>query len=67
MKRMIIVLALLCCTFSAFAYKIGNSYATLVSCDWAYNPDYGTSGYTGTYKTTTGRIYKAPSERESSW
>ena len=41
----------------AGAYTIGNSYATLISCNYSYNADYGRSGYTGTYRTTNGNIY----------
>ena len=43
---------------TANAYQIGNSYARLISCDFSYSRDYGESGYTGTYRTSNGNIYR---------
>ena len=43
---------------SANAYKIGNSYATLLSCNYNFNADYGSGGYTGIYRALySGGIY----------
>ena len=43
---------------NANAYMIGNSYATLLSCNYNYNADYGSGGYTGIYRALySGGIY----------
>ena len=43
---------------NANAYLIGNSYAELLSCNYNYNADYGSSGYTGIYRASySGNIY----------
>tara|TARA_B100001248_G_C27394916_1_gene464864 strand:+ start:215 stop:421 length:207 start_codon:yes stop_codon:yes gene_type:complete len=57
MKFVIVLFLLFLFASKASAYMIGNSYATLISCDYGYNADYGTSGYTGVYRTTSGNIY----------
>lgn len=57
MKYLYILAILIASTSAVHAYQIGNSHATLQSCNYGYNADFGQSGYTGTYTTMTGNTY----------
>ena len=54
MKKTIIVLLIIGSTTSLFAW--GQAY--LQSCNYEYNSDYGKGGYAGTYKHSSGKIYR---------
>lgn len=58
MKQLILGITLLFASMTANAYYIGNTYATLVSCNYEYNSDYMASGYVGLYRTANGNLYK---------
>ncbi len=42
---------------TAYAYNVNGRYFQQINCNYEYNADFGESGYVGTYRSSSGKIY----------